>query len=682
MTLPNHPASQAYLGIPGYVFAWFILLISLALFGYVLFRRYQLLRLGQPDPRFGMIRQRLRDLVVYGLIQKKQPRYLWAGCLHLMIFWGFVVLGLRSIDLVSQGLGLPFLRPLMGSSFGAAYGTLKDLFELLVLGACIAAILRRALAKPARYEGSHTSEAYLVLGLIAFLMVTDILYEGSAELLGIPSEGWLPAAQLGVLLLSGVDSGALDLMYRGSYWLHLLAFLFFLNFLPLGKHFHIITSLPNVFLRKVTKGAIKPARWDVADFEELESLGIGKFEDLTWKHILDLFTCTECGRCTDHCPATAVGRPLSPKTLTIALRDYGYQKVPLLRSRTDANGNGPVAPLIGGRISHEVIWSCTTCGACEEECPLFIEYIDKIVDMRRHLIESAQNPKAFNQVLMQFEKTGNPFGKPTVKRTDWIGELEDVPVKVLKKGDAVDVLYFVDSYGSYDPRVQAIAAAVARGLHKAGIDFGILGANERDSGHQVRRIGEEGLFQLLMEENLEAFKGIRFDRIVTTDPHAYNTLKKDYPESFDVFHYAPFFLSLIEEGRLKPSNPVEQADRYTYHDPCYLGRHNEIYEAPRKLISSLPGLNLVEMEQSKDRSFCCGGGDIILWHEIEQEEIRMAEKRIQMAQAAGANVIVTACPFCLIHFEDAIKTAGLEGHMRVIDLMELLVSTLNGPTGD
>jgi Fe-S oxidoreductase len=205
---------------------------------------------------------------------------------------------------------------------------------------------------------------------------------------------------------------------------------------------------------------------------------------------------------------------------------------------------------------------------------------------------------------------------------------------------------------------------------------------ERDSGHQVRRMGEEGLFQLLVEENMEAFKGVRFERIITTDPHAYNTLKKDYPETFDISHYAPFFLSLIEAGRLHPSNPVGQEDRYTYHDPCYLGRHNEIYEAPRKLLRTLPGLTLVEMERSKDRSFCCGGGDIILWHEIEQEEMRMAEKRIQMAQAAGASVIVTACPFCLIHFEDAIKTAGLEDRMRVVDLMELLVSTLDAPGED
>jgi len=277
---------------------------------------------------------------------------------------------------------------------------------------------------------------------------------------------------------------------------------------------------------------------------------------------------------------------------------------------------------------------------------------------------------------MHFEKTGNPFGKPAAKRAEWIKELEDTPVKILKNGDGVDVLFFVDSYGSYDPGTQAIASAIAKGLQKACVDFGILGPLEKDSGHQVRRMGEEGLFQLLVEENMETLSNIRFKRIVTTDPHAFNTLKKDYPGTFEVFHYSQFFLSLVEGGQLKSLKNLEGQDVYTYHDPCYLGRHNEVYDDPRRLLRSLPGIKLVEMERAKDRSFCCGGGDIMLWHEIEQEEMRMAEMRIRMAGEAGANIIVTACPFCLIHFEDAIKAGGLENDMKVIDLMELFISTL------
>jgi Fe-S oxidoreductase len=292
------------------------------------------------------------------------------------------------------------------------------------------------------------------------------------------------------------------------------------------------------------------------------------------------------------------------------------------------------------------------------------------------MVESAMIPKDFQDALLRFEKTGNPFGKPPSKRADWINELEGVPVKILDEGDEVDVLYFVDSYASFDPQIQQIAMAVVKGLHAAGVSFGILGPSESDSGHQVRRLGEEGLFQFLVEQNMEAFKANRFKEIVTTDPHAFNTLKKDYPGNLMVKHYTEFFLPLIESGRLKPSKSLDNSDVYTYHDPCYLGRHSGVYEPPRKILASIPGIKIVEMERNRDRSFCCGGGDINLWYDIEEEEMRMGEKRVAMAHEAGATVIVTACPFCLLNFDDAIKTSGLEGQMRVVDLMELFMSTI------
>ncbi len=674
MGSPLHPAVETYLGLPGYTYGWAILIIGLALFCYTLQRRWVLIRSGKADPRFSLITKRLRGLFVYGIFQKRQPRYSWAGVIHILIFWGFVVLGLRSLDLVTQGLGLPLLRPLMETGFGPVYNTLKDVFELIVLGTCVWAILRRALIRHSRYEGSHTFEAHFVLGLIAFLMLTDMFYDGSAQVLGAPDGGWLPASHGAAGILWGSGPGFVRGVHAWSYWLHLLTFFFFLNFLPLGKHFHIITALPNVFLRKLTKGAIKPARWDAADLEELDSLGIEGFEDFTWKHILDCFTCTECGRCSDNCPAQSIGRPLSPKMITLKVRDYGYDKVPVFPFR-QGKAQDEAPSLIGEVVSHDEIWSCTTCGACEEECPVFIEYIDKMIDMRRHLVESAQNPSSFNKVFMNVEKTGNPFGKPAGKRAEWLKELETIPVKLLKQGDEVDVLYFVDSYGSFDPAAQRIASAVVKGLYKAGIDFGILGPREKDSGHQVRRMGEEGLFQLLMEENMETLESVGFNTIITTDPHAFNTLKKDYPGSLNVLHYTQFFQPLIEQGLLKPGKALKGNDICTYHDPCYLGRHNGVYNAPRRILHSIPGLRLVEMARARDRSFCCGGGDIVLWHEIEQEEMRMAEMRVQMARAAGATVMVTACPFCFIHFEDAIKTGGLEEHIRVVDLMELFIST-------
>jgi Fe-S oxidoreductase len=673
MTL-THPAYQIYLGIPGYVFSWTIFVSALSVFIYIMYKRYTLVSSGQKDPRFDDLAERFKNLAVNGFLQKRQPRYLWAGLIHIFIFWGFIVLGLRSVDLVSQGLGLPFLSSVMSNGFGTFYGSLKDIFELIVFFACMWAILRRAVLTHERYEGSHIFEAYFVLSLITFLMVTDIFFEGSAITADGSSESFLPASYLAAFILKGFSIETLTLVNKLSYWLHIICFFLFLVFLPLGKHFHIITALPSVFLRKLRKGSIKPARWGVDDIEDLDSLGIEKFEDFTWKHILDFLSCTECGRCSDNCPANTVGRPLSPKMLTIKLKEHGQARVPLLKGKKQENNDLPIA---GGVISHEEIWSCTTCGACEEECPVFIEYIDKIIDLRRYLIETAQNPKTFNQVLMNFEKTGNPFGKPAAKRADWVNDQEDLPLRILKEGDKVDLLYFVDSYGSFDPTAQGIASAIVKGLNQAGIDFGILGPLEKDSGHQVRRMGEEGLFQLLVEENMETLAGIRFNSILTTDPHAFNTLKNDYPETFTVFHYTQFFKQMVERGKLKPAQSLDGSDIYTYHDPCYLGRHNGVYEEPRWLIKSIPGIRFVEMERSRDKSFCCGGGDIILWHEIEQEEMRMAEKRIKMARDLGANVIITSCPFCNIHFEDAIKTSGLEGEMRVVDLMELLISTVS-----
>jgi Fe-S oxidoreductase len=653
------------------------LIAALSLFGFILYKRCQLLRAGRPDPRLTSVAKRLRDLLTYGILQKRQPRYLWAGILHILIFWGFVVLGLRSLVLVTQGVNLPVFSPLMHTAFGSFYGSLKDLFELIVLLACILAIVRRALLRPDRYRGSNALEAYFVLGLISFLMLTDMFFEGSGLVLAKTPAGsaqWLPVSQLAADWLSSAAPARLQNIHIWSYWLHLTAFFFFLNFLPLGKHFHIITALPNVLLRKMTAGSLKPARWDVGDIEELDSIGVEKVEDLTWKHLLDLYTCTECGRCTDNCPANAVGRPLAPKTLTLNLRDQAYRQYPVFSGSKAPEAETP--PLVGGIIAPDVVWSCTTCGACETECPVFIEYIDKIIDLRRHLIETAQNPKTFNQVLMHFEKTGNPFGKPPAKRAAWTEELEGGPVKILQGGEQVEVLFFVDSYGSFDPAAQNIATAVARGLQLAEVDYGILGPLEKDSGHQVRRMGEEGLFQLLLEENLETLQSIKCERIITTDPHAFNTLTNDYPLSVPVLHYTQFFHHLLVSGRLQPRKAVEANDVYTYHDPCYLGRHNGIYADPREILRSVPGLNLVEMQRSHDRSFCCGGADIVLWHEIEGEQLRMAEKRLQMARQAGANVMVTACPFCLIHFEDAVKTAGLESEMRVVDLMQLLLSTL------
>jgi Fe-S oxidoreductase len=490
---------------------------------------------------------------------------------------------------------------------------------------------------------------------------------------GLPTESIIPGTGHWVTahLFLSLPQTTLQNLYQGSYLLHELIFFFFLCFLPLGKHFHVITSLFNVYFMKLDKGTVKPVRWGVSDEEldDLESFGVKEYEDFTWKHILDFYSCVDCGRCSDNCPANAAGRPLSPRFISIKCRDHGYQKYPLL-------GQSKVKEpeLLGNVLEEEEIWSCTTCGACEEECPVMIEYIDKIVDVRRAMVDEGIVPQSLQKPLQALEKRGNPWGKMERKRADWSTEeafKEDCQVKILGKKASADTLYFVDSISSFDDRMQEISRATAKLLQAADIDFGILGKDEKDSGHEARRFGEEMLFQDLMLHNTEKILNTGASKVITSDPHAYNSLMKDYEEVPPIEHISQVLSEKVSSGSIK-FKALENGDKiYTYHDPCYLGRHNNMYDEPRAVLDAIPGLKRIDMEKSRDRSFCCGGGGLMLFFEPEEEEQRMGVIRVRMAEEAGANVIVTACPFCLVNIEDAIKVAGLEGQMEAIDLCEL-----------
>jgi Fe-S oxidoreductase len=421
---------------------------------------------------------------------------------------------------------------------------------------------------------------------------------------------------------------------------------------------------------RLRKGNIKPVRYGVDDskLDELESFGVKKLEDFTWKHLLDFYTCADCGRCADQCPANTVGRPLSPRFISIKGRDLLFKNYPIFGQKLESK------PLIGDVYDEDEIWSCTTCGACEAECPLGIEYIDKIVDLRRGMVDEGLVPQSLQKPLKALEKRGNPWGKMEKKRLEWSKDkafAAECEVKSLEKGETAETLYFVDSISSFDDRMQDITRSTAKILTTSGIDFGVLGKLERDSGNEVKRFGEEMLFQDLRESNMEAIENSGAKRIVTADPHAFNVLKNEYGELPPVEHICQVVEKKIKEGKIE-LNPVEEGDKvYTYHDPCYLGRHNDVYDAPRNAIDSIPGLKRVEMTKSRDRSFCCGGGGLMLFYEPE-EETRMGVLRVNMAKEAGANVIVTACPFCLVNLEDAIKVAGMEGEMEALDFSELI----------
>ncbi len=677
------PASTNFLSIPAPVVYTALPILGVAIFLYMIYMRSRLLFKAAPDTRWHMLPQRIGKVVKIWLLQYRHPRYLLAGALHIPLFAGFLILGLRSLEMIFIGIFPDFKLP----GLGGFYNVLRTYAATWVLIAAIAAMVRRGLFNPARYAvpakygKAHTGEAIFVLCMICTLVISESLFEGvlvSAQLQQGGHAEYLAPATLAWgfhHLLADAATGTLQGIYEVSYFIHELTFFTFLCFLPLGKHFHVVTSLFNVFFMRLQRGNLKPVRHGVSDeqLDNLDTFGVKQLEDFTWKHILDFYSCADCGRCSDNCPANAVGRPLSPRFISIKGRDLAYRKYPLNPLAEASNGQ----PVMGSIYEEDEIWSCTTCGACEQECPLGIEYIDKIVDLRRGMVDDGTVPQSLQKPLRALEKRGNPWGKLEKKRVDWTKALDDgIAVKVLdgKKAGA-DMLYFVDSITSYDDRMQAIGCATAAILHKTHTDFGILGKKEKDSGHEVRRFGEEMLYQDLRDQNIDAIISSGASRIVTADPHAYNALKNDYDDVPPVEHISQFLARKVRQGSLT-FKPLDDGNKvFTYHDPCYLGRHNQVYEDPRAVLDAIPGLRRVDMQRSRDRSFCCGGGGLMLFYEPEEDQ-RMGVLRVEMAAEAGADVIVTACPFCLVNMEDAIKVAGMEGRMEALDLAELVAAQL------
>ena len=622
---------------------------------------------------------RIQTVVKFWLGQWKHSRYRLAGTLHLLIFAGFLILATRAFYLLLFGLSGDFTAP---GTIGQMYDVVADYAATIVFLTVAFAAVRRVVFKPARYAvperygKGHPVDAIFLLGLIALLMCSESLFEATRAAIqlqqGAEAES-LPFLSLGWLLKDAVGSLSLWTLWTlhlGAYLVDVLTFYFLLCYRPFGIQFHVETSLFNVFFAKLDKGTVKPVRWGVGDeqLDQVESFGVKKFEDFTWKHILDFYTCADCGRCSDNCPANAVGRPLSPRFISIKARDYCFEHFPVFGKANNSHA------LIGTVYSEDEVWSCTTCGACEEECPLLIENIDKIVDLRRGMVDDGNVPKSIQKALKALESRGNPYGKMEKKRGDWARDKEfqaTCHVAFVDGNDSVDMLYFADSITSYDDRIQAIGRATARVLAETGATFGILGAAEKDSGHEVRRFGEELLFQALRDHNTEAIKESGVARIVTSDPHAYNALKHDYKNLPPVEHISQVIAREVRSGKLKLNRVEDEQNVYAYHDPCYLGRHNLIYDDPREVIDAIPGLKRVEMSKCRDRSFCCGGGGLMLFYEPQENE-RMGVKRVQMAAEAGANVIVTACPFCMVNIEDAIKVSGQEGKMTAVDLTELV----------
>ncbi|MEK7385131.1 MAG: (Fe-S)-binding protein, partial [candidate division NC10 bacterium] len=525
----------------------------------------------------------------------------------------------------------------------------------------------RLVTRPLRLTLS--TEGLVILLLIAALMVTDVLADaGRMRLAPSPTDRWAFAGSALAGLLGGLPEGVVQTSFHLAWWSHAVILVGFLVWLPYSKHLHIMAAPFNVFFAPLgPKGALEKP-----DLEASETFGVGQITEFTWKGLFDLYNCTECGRCTSGCPATASGKQLDPKMLILNLQEHLLEQGPALLG---GKGGGEAGhAMVGKVITDDVLWACTTCRWCVEACPVFIEHVPKIVDMRRYLVLSESRfPEELKPTFRNLETNFNPWQMSSQTRADWA---RDLGVKVMADVGEAEYLYWVGCYGSFDERNRKVARAVVKILQTAGVDFAILGNEEKCTGEPARRAGHEYLYQTLAQKNVETLKRYRFQTIVTACPHCFNTILNEYPQSdghFRVMHHSQLLDELIRAGRLRVSR--ELAARVTLHDPCYLGRYNEVYEAPRDVIRSIAPAGVVEMARNRASSFCCGGGGARAWME-EHEGRRVNQMRVEQAMEVNPDVLASACPFCLTMFEDGVKGKGVADRIKTRDIAELVAEGL------
>jgi Fe-S oxidoreductase len=622
---------------------------------------YRLVRLGKPVDRGGDVGGRVRAETTIVLGQRKLLQRLVPGVVHALIFWGFVVLFPTIVMAFLGAIDRDWTIPWLGHQ--GWFFLLVDVFCVLVLVGVTAAFLIRKVQRPARFEGSHLGEADLILGLIALIVTTLLCWHASRIALGIEEwpRTWTPVSREIGSLMDGGDW--LEVRERIFVWMHVLTILFFLVYLPRSKHLHIATAAINVwFGRTRARGRLEPLDFEVEDEAQMR-LGAGTLADMTWKQIVDTMSCTECGRCQDVCPAWATGKALSPKLLIMGLRDQLFAEGPAVLA------GGEASPLVPNAVTDEVVWDCVTCGACIHECPVSIEHVDHIVDLRRSLVMvDARFPSEASPMLRDVERSSNPWGKPQAERGSWA---EGLDVRILEPGDpAPEILYWVGCAASFDERARATARATASLLLKAGLDVAILGPRESCTGDPSRRMGDEFTFQAQARQNVGTLDEAGVTRIVTSCPHCFNAIGNEYPDfggRYEVVHHTELLADLVRDGRLQPVGGTESI---TYHDSCYLARHNDVLEAPREIVGRIG--RPLEMARAGKRTFCCGAGGAHMWMEERGRPIN--EERAREAVATGAQTLAVACPFCTMMLDDGMKQVGES--MRVAEVSVLLAEAL------
>ncbi|MFD2612259.1 (Fe-S)-binding protein [Paenibacillus gansuensis] len=698
---------------------------ALYLFWKVVYHRYLYIRLGRPVEDWkDRLKQNGRQWAEETFGQTKLMKDKKSGIMHIVIFYGFIVLQFGALDLIWKGLTGHAL-PIPGYH---AFQLTQEVTVLLIVLAMGYAAYRRYGEKLKRLKRGWKPS--IVLFFIFGLMLSVLLTLGFDRAMeGLNASGYAPVSSLIAAAVDILPGTAVTVGYYIFWWAHLLILLSFLVYVPQSKHFHIITAPVNIALKK-TAPVGQLSTLDLED-EEAESFGVGKIEEFTQKQMLDFYACVECGRCTNVCPASNTGKILSPMHLITKLRDHLTEKGQAVTSKSPwapvfgaAAGSGSVSvmkydsaelsgwssgggitdieptiaaqkhswvketgspldtELIGGVMTEEELWSCTTCRNCEDQCPVGNEHVDKIIDLRRHLVlTQGSMPHDGQRALQNIERQSNPWGISRNDRVKWVKEADpegNLHIPTVKENPDFEILFFVGSMGSYDNRSRKISKALVRLMNEAGVNFAILGNEEKNSGDTPRRMGNEFLFQHLCAENIEIFNKYGVNKIVAACPHTFNTLKNEYPEfglEAEVLHHTQLLDQLVREGRLKPVHAVPE--RITYHDSCYLGRYNDVYDQPRNVLRAIPGVELEEMERSRENGMCCGAGGGMMWME-ETGGKRVNLARTEQALTVRPTVISSACPYCLTMLEDGTKLLEAEDTVKARDIAEILELSVFG----
>jgi Fe-S oxidoreductase/nitrate reductase gamma subunit len=678
---------------------YLLVAVQALVLGYAFARRYLMWRRGRPFGPIDRIGERARQALAVAFLHRRliRPGYVYAGLMHLFIFWGFVVLFIGTVIVLLEA---DIARPYFGVSFyqGTFYVVYKiviNFFGLLFLIGLLMAVYRRYIQHLPKFKRNLSDDA-IVLGILLFLAITGFLLE--ALRLSATRDPAAPVHWVAyplTLLLNGVDPAALAGAHSVTWWSHMLANTALLVYIPVSKLAHMFTGPANVFFRARDPRAALPL---IANIEEQEHFGVAKLDDFSWKQLLNFDACMRCGRCLDFCPTFNTGKPLKPRQLIVEIGSYMNRQAGLLAGpagpRIDEAGvrgndlvaaNEPtlaqvpvIANLIGDIVSEDELWDCTTCRACMEQCPVSIEHVPLIVEMRRNLVlEQSKFPQELVTLFNNLERNSNPYSFPASSRADWAAAAGVQELSQVEDPSSLEIVYWVGCMSSFDARNQRVATALAKIFTAADVKFAILGKEEGCSGDPARRAGNEYLYQILAQTNIDRLNQYQPKRIVASCPHCFNTLKNEYPQlggNFDVIHHSQFVQELIDAGRLQVPPGTLDGHGMAYHDPCYLGRYNEVYDEPRDVLTRVSG-GFVELPRCRDRGFCCGAGGARAFME-EKRGTRISHNRLNEAIDTDANGVAVACPFCVTMFEDGVRALNVEERFAVKDIAEIVAEAL------